>query len=84
MGQFMTTQTDFADLPKEQQPANMGKESADCIDWLIEYMYDNYEDFKILICCSEGTSYEDFIHSMVEVEVEYTLKYIEVLKKTGK
>lgn len=50
---------------------------------MIEYMYNHYEDFKILICCSEGTSYESFIHSMVEVEVEYTLRYVEVLKKLG-
>lgn len=83
MGKFMTAQTNFAELPEEEQPEHMGKESADCVSWMIEYMYNHYEDFKILICCSEGTSYESFIHSMVEVEVEYTLRYVEVLKKLG-
>lgn len=83
MGKFMTTQTEFAELPKEQQPDHMGKESADCINWMIDYMYDNYEDFKILICCSEGTPYENFINSMVEVEVDATLQYIEVLRDLG-
>lgn len=80
MGRFMTAQTDFAELPKEEQPAHMGKESADCVNWMIDYMYEHYEDFKILICCSDGTPYEKFIHTMVEVEVEYTFRYIEVLK----
>lgn len=83
MGRFMTAQTDFAALPKEQQPDHMGKESGDCISWMIDYMYDHFEDFKILICCSEGTSYETFIHSMVEIEVEYTFRYVDVLKSLG-
>lgn len=60
-----------------------GKESGDCISWMIDYMYDHFEDFKILICCSEGTSYETFIHSMVEIEVEYTFRYVDVLKSLG-
>lgn len=84
MGKFMTAQTSFAELPKEEQPGHMGKESADCVSWMIDYMYDHYEEFKILICCSEGTPYENFIHTMVNVEVEYTFKYIDVLKSLGK
>lgn len=83
MGKFMTAQTDFANLPKEEQPAHMGKESADCVNWMIDYMYDNMENFKILLCCSEGTSYENFEHSMVEIEVEYTFRYIDVLRSLG-
>lgn len=83
MGRFMTAQTEFAALPKEEQPSHMGKESADCVNWMIDYMYDNIEDFKILLCCSEGTSYENFVHSMVEIEVEYTFRYIDVLRSLG-
>ncbi len=83
MGRFMSAQVAFAELPKEEQPKHMGQESAECMDWLIGYMYTHGVDFKILICCSEGTPYEHFIHSMVEVEVEYTLRYIGVLKSLG-
>lgn len=84
MGRFMTAQTEFAELPKEEQPAHMGVESADCMAWMMDYMYDHYEDFKLLICCSDGTPYEKFVHQMVEVEVEYTFRYMEVLKSLGK
>lgn len=83
MGKFMTAQTDFAELPEAEQPDHMGKETADCVSWMIEYMYEHYEDFKILICCSDGTPYEHFVDSMVEIEVEYTFRYVEVLKKLG-
>ncbi|MCM1055007.1 MAG: TetR/AcrR family transcriptional regulator [Bacteroides sp.] len=83
MGKFMSAQTAFAELPYEEQPAHLGKESAECLNWMIDYMYDHYEDFKILICCGEGTPYENFVNSMVEAEVEATLQYIEVLKSLG-
>ena len=83
MGRFMTAQTDFADLPKEEQPSHMGKESGECVEWMIDYMYDHYEDFKILICCSDGTPYESFVDRMVEVEVESTFRYIDVLRSLG-
>lgn len=83
MGRFMTTQTDFAGLPQEEQPAHMGVESAQCVDWMLDYMYDHYEACKLLICRSGGTPYEDFVHRMVEVEVDATFDYIEVLKSLG-
>ena len=83
MGRFMTAQTDFAQLPKEEQPAHMGQESGECVDWMIDYMYSHWEAFKLLICCSSGTPYEQFIHNMVDIEVEYTFRYIDVLRDLG-
>lgn len=84
MGRFMETQLAFAKLPKEEQPEHMGKESAACIDWMLDYIYDHYAPFKLLICKADGTPYEYFIHEIVEVEVEYTFRYIEVLKNLGR
>lgn len=83
MGKFMTAQTDFAELPREEQPAHMGKESGECVEWMIDYMYDHYEPFKLLICRSDGTAYERFVDNMAEVEVEYTFRYIDVLRSLG-
>lgn len=83
MGRFMIAQTEFAELPREQQPAHMGKESGECVEWMIDYVYDHYRPFKLLICCSDGTPYENFVHNMVEIEVEYTFRYMEVLKSLG-
>lgn len=84
MGWFMTAQTNFAALPREEQPAHMGKESSECIDWIIDYIYDHYEPCKLLICRSSGTVYEQFIHNMVEVEVEYTFHYMDTLRSLGR
>lgn len=68
---FEHEQKSFFELPSEND--------FDCINWMIDYMYDHYDVFKILLCCSDGTKYEQFVHNMVDLEVEATLKYI---KKT--
>ena len=84
MGKFMEAQTSFAELPEEQQPDHMGVESGSYLDWMVDYICAHREPVKLLLTRSEGTSYEHFVHNMVEVEVEYTLQYIEVLRRLGK
>ena len=84
MGKFMEAQTSFSELPDEEQEDHMGVESGDCINWMVDYICQHREPVKLLLCRSEGTSYERFVHNMVEIEVEYTLKYIEVLRRLGK
>mgnify|MGYP003078504836 CR=1 FL=1 len=84
MGKFMEAQTSFAELPEEQQPDHMGVESSHCVHWMVDYICQHREPVKLLLTRSEGTSYEHFVHNMVEVEVEYTLQYMEVLRRLGK
>ena len=84
MSRFMEAQTTFADLPEEEQPKHMGVESRDHVAWMVGYICQHREPVKLLLCCAEGTSYEHFVHNMVEVEVEYTLQYMEVLRRLGK
>ena len=83
MGRFMEAQTTFAELPEKEQPEHMGAESSQCIHWMVDYICAHREPVKLLLCKAEGTSYEHFIHNIVEVEVEYTLRYIEVLHRLG-
>ena len=84
MGTFMEAQTSFAELPEEPQPAHMGVESSHGVHWMVDYICQHREPVKLLLCCAEGTSYEHFVHNMVEVEVEYTLRYMGVLRRMGR
>ena len=84
MGRFMEAQTSFAELPEEEQPAHMGETSGRYVEWMVDYICQHREPVKLLLCRAEGTSYEHFIHNMVEVEVESTLRYMEVLHRLGK
>ena len=84
MSRFMEAQTTFAELPEEEQPQHMGVESRDYVAWMVDYICRHREPVKLLLCCAEGTSYENFIHDMVKVEVESTLRYMEVLRRMGR
>ena len=84
MGRFMEAQTTFAELPEKEQPEHMGLESGRGVDWMVDYICAHREPVKLLLCCAEGTSYEHFVHNMVEVEVEYTQRYMEVLRRLGR
>ena len=81
---FMEAQTSFAKLPEKEQPSHMGEDSRTYVDWMVDYVCRHREPVKLLLCCAEGTSYEHFVHNMVEVEVEYTQRYMEVLRRLGR
>ena len=80
MGKFMKAQISFAELPEEQQLEHKGVESGTYPDWMGQHR----EPVKLLLTRAEGTSYEHFVHNVVEVEVEYTLQYMGVLRYLGK
>lgn len=52
-------------------------------NWLVEYIYENYDAFKLLVCHSCGTSYAHYMDSLVEIEVESTLRFISYLRAAG-
>lgn len=83
MSKFMEAQLSFAELPDEEQPRHMGVEGGDYVLWMVDYVCDNKKPVQLLLCKAEGTSYENFLHSMIEVEVESTLKYMETLRRLG-
>ena len=84
MGKFMESQSSFAELPETEQPEHLGVESGSYIHWMVGYICQHREPVKLLLCGAEGTSYENFIHNMVEVEVESTLQYMQVLRRLGR
>lgn len=44
---------------------------------IINHIYDHFDAFKLLVDCSEGTCYANFMDDFINLDVEYTLKYIE-------
>ena len=83
MGRFMEAQISFAELPEKEQPEHMGVESGSYLHWMVDYICEHKEPVKLLLCGAEGTGYENFVHNMVEVEVESTMKYMETLRRLG-
>ena len=81
---FKKAQRDFAGIPYELQPNNLGKISGQCMFDMLHYAYEHLDGCKLLLCCSEGTKYAGLIDEMVEIEVDSTFKYFETLRSLGK
>lgn len=43
---------------------------------LISFIYQHFDEFKLLVTCAEGTAYSDFINGLVEAEVASTRDFI--------
>ncbi len=44
---------------------------------IIELLYSKPDEFRLLICRSEGTKYASFVEELAEINERYTLQYIE-------
>lgn len=80
---FNNTVDEFEKLPGYAQTEQMLDTSSFCLAKLLDYIYDHYDAFKLLIECAEGTAYTDFIHQLVVREVESTYAYMQTLGDMG-
>lgn len=84
MSTYKKAQEDFANLPPEEQINCMSEISGECMEEILDYSYEHLDEFKLILQCSEGTRYESFIHDMVEIEIDATHKFNDVLNSLGK
>lgn len=84
LNEFKKVQYSFKELSPEQQEAGVGEISGNWMLWITDYIYDHFDAFKLIIKGSQGTRYENFVHELVEIEVEATHDFIAVMEKNGK
>lgn len=82
--QFRAAQDAHFDLIPENKTSESRELSTKYLLHFVNYIYDYFEEFKLVLCCSEGTKYENYIHELVELEVSRTEKYYAILKEKGK
>lgn len=76
---FMTAQTQFDALTPQEKKQVVYDYSAGEVKVFVAYIYEHFDTFKLLISCSNGTAFSEFVHDLVEVEVTYTLKFLEAI-----
>lgn len=84
MEQFKVAQKAHFELIPEDKTVQSKELSTDYLNHFINFIYDNFDAFKLVICCSEGTKYADYIHHLVELEVAQTENYYTQLREIGK
>lgn len=77
---FLKTQEAFHAREAEEQPKVMEDYVVGGMDEMLDYVYDRFDDFRLLLDASYGTKYQDFVEHLVDIETEYTYKYMEATK----
>lgn len=81
---FKRAQDAHFDLIREDRAAESRELSTEYLRSFVGYIYDNFEAFKLVLCCSAGTRYENYVHDLVELEVCGTRAYYAELEKRGR
>lgn len=84
LGAYKKTIQEFREMPPQEQMENLGTFSFRCIHDMLLYAYDNLTEFKLLLCCSEGTPFAGMLDEMVEIETKATHDFQEMLDRSGK
>jgi AcrR family transcriptional regulator len=75
---YDVTLQNFQTLSSSEQQNAMTRVSTDSITQMLNYIYEHYDNFKLLLCKADGTEFTSFIH-----KTQSTLKFIEDMRKSG-
>lgn len=81
---FTTAQENFFDLIELDNTKISYYLTNDYLHSLVDYVYDNLEDFKLILCNGVGSKYENFLHKLIELETTRKNEYYDILRKKGK
>lgn len=77
MSRFLNVQETFHAFDSETQRREVGQYSAGEMLKMVDYIYDHFEEFRLLLDASYGTRFQNFVDRLVSVEEEYTWKWME-------
>lgn len=83
MREYRESLTQFENMSAEQQIENMGTVGGNCMKQMMQYMDTHRPQVKLLLQSAEGTKYEHMIDEFVELEVDSTNKYSDMLRSLG-
>ncbi len=52
-------------------------------NWMMDFIYDNFDVFKLIVCNSAGTRYEHYIDILVEIEANSAMLLTEKMHEAG-
>ncbi|NLI21944.1 MAG: TetR/AcrR family transcriptional regulator [Clostridiales bacterium] len=76
---FLAAYREEIDAFNEGEPKpveQMLRHTAGRLNMTADAIYDHLDEFKLLICRSEGSGYENFLHRLAQIEAEQTERYL--------
>lgn len=80
---FLQIQQNFHEMDSKEQPEQLENYTNSGMRRLLDYVYDHLDEFRLLVNASHGTKYQNFLERLVEIETEYTYKYIQLTEPKG-
>jgi AcrR family transcriptional regulator len=80
---YKISEGEYYEVLDRSEIENIWKMNEDSLVPFIEFIYAHYTEMKLLLMCSEGTKYGNFVHKIAAVETEKTCKYLHVMRGKG-
>jgi len=80
---FKAAQDVYFDLVPEGKTKESLALSTQHLHEFVAFMYDHFDEFKLILCRAEGTGYADFIEVLVDLEVDRSEEYYCLLRKNS-
>lgn len=65
---YRAVQKAFSDRPLEEQVNNLPEVPEIEATWMMAYIYDHFDAFKLITCAAAGTRYEHYLDTLAEIE----------------
>ena len=78
-GIFLGVQEKFHGMEADRQEASLDDFARSGMEQLVDYMYAHFEEFQLLVDGAYGTKFQNFVEHLVDIETEYTYKYLEAI-----
>lgn len=82
VNRYRTSQQMYAERPLEEQLSGISGVSEENT-WMMDFIYDHFDAFKLIVCCSGGTRYEHYIDILVEIEANSAMLLSEKMREAG-
>lgn len=80
---YREQQQNYADQSLQSQLDGLPEISDGSAAWMMNYIYDHFDAFKLIACCSAGTRYEHYIDTLIDIESESGRRLIDRMKEEG-
>ncbi len=74
---------EFAGLPPREQAASLDDITDETIPWMINYIYDRFDIFKLLFCKGNAGSCDSYLAQLVKIEDKSSWDFIKAMKESG-
>jgi AcrR family transcriptional regulator len=71
-------QQEFSLKSGDEQKADVFSYKPEVWEQLVEYLYDHWDVFRLMVRCADIDCYEEMLNRLVDLEVSYTYKFLEM------